>query len=368
MTAIRRLPWPFLLLFVGAAIANLGPFSGIRPSSSLVLVAFLPVLLFDAGFSLDPGAVRREFRWIALFGLAGALLAAAIAFLLLSALGFEPNEALILSAVLAATDPVAVFAVLRPLATRPRLRLTLEGESLVNDGVAVVLTSMALAIVSTETVHPADLTALFLRLTGLGLAVGAVLGAIGRPALGRLPPPAAIVFTIGMAYAGYLGAERVGGSGLLAVIAIALVLASAGAEPVDDLLHRFWRAAGSVMAAAVFLLMGLQAHAGAVIGAGWRVLLLLVVMLGARALMVLLVTRVAPRLWPWPWRAALIWAGLRGALSLALALSVPVQIRGREPVLALVFGFVLVSLAVQGFSLAPVFRRLGVADVPNRPS
>ena len=358
MTSVRRWPWPFLLLLVGAFAGNAGLVRGPRLSSSVVLVVFLPALLFDAGFSLQLDAVRREWHWIALFGLAGAVLAAGIAFLLLSAFGFDRTEAFLLCAVLAATDPVSVFAALRRVATPPLLTLVLKGESLANDGVAIVLTMMALAISTSAGVHPPALILLFLRLTLVGLAVGAPIGLLGRAVLRRLGRPADILLTIVLAYAAYLLADRLGGSGLIAVISLALVLSTAYSPPTDNQVHRFWRAAGSVMAAAVFFVMGLQAQAGALFTAAPRLLLLVAVTFAARALMVLLVTRLAPWRWPWRWRAALTWAGLRGALSLALALSLPPTLPHRAELLVLVLGFILVSVALQGLTIKPVFERL----------
>jgi CPA1 family monovalent cation:H+ antiporter len=89
-------------------------------------------------------------------------------------------------------------------------------------------------------------------------------------------------------------------------------------------------------------------------------LLLVAVLLLARALMVVVVTVTRPDLWSWSWRLALVWAGLRGALSLALALGVPAAVAGHDEILALVFGFVFLSLVVQGLSTGPVFRALGI--------
>jgi CPA1 family monovalent cation:H+ antiporter len=81
----------------------------------------------------------------------------------------------------------------------------------------------------------------------------------------------------------------------------------------------------------------------------------------ARALMVTGVTLTRSDLWPWSWRAALVWAGLRGALSLALALALPADLTGHDEILALAFGFVFLSLVVQGLSTGPIFRLLGIS-------
>jgi len=115
------------------------------------------------------------------------------------------------------------------------------------------------------------------------------------------------------------------------------------------------------MSSVVFLLVGLQVRLDEVARVGGRLLLLVAAVLVARAVMVTLVTLTRSDLWPWRWRAALVWAGLRGALSLALALALPAEVAGHEEILALVFGFVFLSLVVQGLSTGPVFRLLGIS-------
>src|SRR6266849_5920000 len=361
VTAMRRWPWPFLLLLVGAVLATTRVVPAFTVSPTLVLVVFLPPLLFDAGFSLRVAAVRRELPWILLLGVGGAVLAAALVFVLLRAAGFPSDEALLLAAILAATDPVSVFAALRRLHTPERIRVALEGESLVNDGVAVVLFVVALAVVQRRVVAPPGVLGLFLLLTIGGLAVGAALGRLTRQVLATLPKPLQIALTVVAAYASYLLAGRIGASGLLAVIALSLILGSAYQPTTHHQVHRFWRQLGFAMSSVVFLLVGLQVHLDQVVRVGGRLLLLVAVVMLVRALMVTLVTLARSDLWPWSWRAALVWAGLRGALSLALALALPADLAGHDEILALTFGFVFLSLVVQGLSTGPVFRLLGIS-------
>ena len=359
--AMRRWPWPFLLLLAGALLATARLVPAFTVSSTLVLAVFLPPLLFDAGFSLRVAAVRRELPWILLLGVGGALLAAALVFLLLRAAGFPSDEALLLAAILAATDPVSVFAALRRLHTPERLRVALEGESLVNDGVSVVLFVVALAVVQRRVLAAPDVTGLFLLLTIGGLAVGAGFGLVTRRFLASVPKPVQIAVTVVAAYASYLLADRVGVSGLLAVIALSLILGSAYQPSTHHQVHRFWRQLGFAMSSVVFLLVGLQVHLDQVVRVGGRLLLLVAVVMLARALMVTGVTLTRSDLWPWSWRAALVWAGLRGALSLALALALPATLPGHDEILALAFGFVFLSLVVQGLSTGPIFRLLGIS-------
>ena len=360
MTALRRWPWPFLLLLVGAALATARVVPAFTLSPTLVLAVFLPPLLFDAGFSMRAAAVRRELPWILLLGLAGLVMAAAASFGLLRAAGVPSDEALLLAAILAATDPVSVFAALRRLRTPERLRVALEGESLVNDGVAVLLFVVALAVVERRVIDPPGVLSLVVAQSVGGVAIGTVIGLLTRRILASLPHAVQIALTVVSAYAGYLLADRIGASGLLAVIAMSLILGTAYQPSTHHQAHRFWRRLGFVMSSVVFLLMGLQVRLDHVAAVGGRLLLLVVAVLLARALMVLVVTLIRGDLWPWSWRLALVWAGLRGALSLALALGVPAAVARHDEILVLVFGFVFLSLVVQGLSTGLVFKRLGI--------
>jgi len=348
VTVLRRWPWPFLLLVLGAMLATARVVPSFTVSPTLVLAVFLPPLLFDAGFSMRAAAVRRELPWILLLGLAGAVLTAAVSF------------GLLLAAILAATDPVSVFAALRRLRTPERLRVALEGESLANDGVAVLLFVVALAVVQRRVIDAPEVLGLVFSQAAGGLVIGIGIGLLTRRILGSLPRPLQIVGTVFAAYAGYLLADRIGASGLLAVIAISLIVGSAYEPSTHHQVHRFWRQLGFLMSSAVFLLVGLQVRLDEVARVGGRLLLLVAVLLLARALMVLAVTAVRADLWPWSWRLALVWAGLRGALSLALALGVPATVARHDEILVLVFGFVFLSLVVQGLSTGPVFKALGI--------
>ncbi|OLE66482.1 MAG: hypothetical protein AUI36_07465 [Cyanobacteria bacterium 13_1_40CM_2_61_4] len=361
MNALRRWPWPFLLLLVGAMLATARIVPAFTANPTLVLAVFLPPLLFDAGFSMRAAAIRRELPWILLLGVAGSVLTAGVSFGLLLAAGVPSDEALLLAAILAATDPVSVFATLRRLHTPERLRIALEGESLANDGVAVLLFVVALAVVERRVIDPAGVLGLVFSQTAGGVVIGIGIGLLTRLILASLPRAIQIAVTVVAAYAGYLLADRIGASGLLAVIAISLIVGTAYEPSTHHQVHRFWRQLGFVMSSAVFLLVGLQVHLDEVVLVGGRLLLLVAALLLARALMVLAVTVVRRDLWPWSWRLALVWAGLRGALSLALALGVPAAVARHDEILVLVFGFVFLSLVVQGLSTGPVFRALGIS-------
>ena len=364
MTAVRRWPWPFLLLLVGALLASSNRFPQFTVSPSLILLGFLPALLFDAGFSLRAAAIRRELRWILLLGVVGALLGAAISYGILRWLGFSASEALLLSAVLAATDPVSIFAAMRRLRVPERLRVTLEGESLANDGVAAVLFAVALTAIGGRGSSPSGAVWQFLLLTVGGLLAGGLVGLV----LARLLPdrvPVLAPATVVAAYGTYLLADRLGVSGLLAVVMLAVVLGNRPHSASHHLTHRFWRVVGFSVSSLVFTLVGLQVHLDRLTASAVDVLGVVLTFLVARIAMVAIITF---RNWPLRMQAALVWAGLRGALSLALALSIPAGVADRERILLLVSGFVFASLAIQGLLIGPVFRGLHVGEGPENPA
>jgi CPA1 family monovalent cation:H+ antiporter len=241
-----------------------------------------------------------------------------------------------------------------------RLRVTLEGESLVNDGVAVVLFAIALSIVEGRIVGAGAALGEFIYVSVVGLAVGWLIGQLARWLLARVGQPFQIAITVFSAYAGYVVADRIGASGLLAVIAMSLLLGTAYQPTTHHAVHRFWRSLGFVMSSVIFLIVGLQVRLDEVFGTGGRLAVLVAAMFAGRAIMVHLVTLWRADLWPWRWRLALIWAGLRGALSLALALSVPSSVAAHDEIVVLAFGFVFLSLAIQGISTGLVFGALGI--------
>ncbi len=358
-----RFPYIVAALCAGILIGSPGWFPRLALAPRLLLFLFLPVILFDAAFKLDTRGLLPVLRRAGVLGVPGALLAAALLAWALLALHFPQAVALVLAAVLAATDPVAVFALLRGLPLPPGLRGLLEGESLINDGTAVVLFSLAVEAVVSGSLGWRQATLRFVVLYGGGLLLGLLWGMLSVWFFQRLEDgPAAVMVTVVVAYGGYLLAEWLQASGVVLVALAGMLLgASRRVKPLPrEAIHRTWDYLAFAANVLIFLLVGLEFRLGALPSELAGVAVVVLVALAARTAAVLLIctplgkrSRVRRS-----WQPVLIWGGVRGALTLALVLSLPVGFPERARILALTVGFVLVSMIVQGLTLRGLIARL----------
>lgn len=360
------LPYPVVLAGAGVAVGLLPGGQFPRISGNVMLLAFVPGLVFEAALTLDLAELRRRVFPISLLATIGV----AITVLLIGVmthllLGFSWASGMLLGAILAATDPIAVISLLRRLKTPPGLAAILEGESLFNDGTGVAVFTAVLATILSGGPSFADGTIRFLELMLGGIAIGLAVGFIGLTLLRfAADAPLEILATLVIAYGSYLAADLVHASGVVAVVAAGIVVARYGARL--GRLHGtqllgFWNLLAFVFNAMLFILVGAAVPATTLLPVAGLVVAAYVIMLVTRAVPVYgLLTLAAYRSEsiPWRWRHATYWAGLRGALSVALALSVA-GLPGVDPRVSVVaYGVVLLSLLVQGALLAPVIRGL----------
>jgi CPA1 family monovalent cation:H+ antiporter len=284
--------------------------------------------------------------------------------------GVAIGTAAVFGALIAATDPVAVVSLFRALGVPRTLALTVEGESLFNDGTAIVIFRIALAAVLTGTFDP--LTGLydFFRVSLGGIAVGLVLGWITAQLVARLHDRLIVTsLTTILAFGSYLAAEQIHVSGVLAVVVAGLLVGNVGmdkAAPSTKLMIlNLWEFLAFLANSMVFLLIGLNTDLALL----WKNLdalaVAVVAVVGSRAMIVYGFFWLA-RLWrkqgyfPPSWRHVFFWGGLRGAISLALALSLPVDMPGRSELQAMAFGVVLFTLLAQGTTIQFLLERLGL--------
>jgi CPA1 family monovalent cation:H+ antiporter len=407
-----RLPYTLGLVIVGVAIGFFRLLPGITLTPDLVLLIFLPALLFEGAWNLEQRELLRN--WLPIFLLAGPGLGISIVIvgvILHLAVDLDWSVAFLLGAIISPTDPIAVLALLRQLGLSTRLRVLIEGESLFNDGVAAAVTQVLLLVVLSSVASSTGLVSIdhtaqaitanqsgpggaaiagqilvnLLRLMGGGIALGVVVGYVVSRLMRHVNDHLIeTTITVVVAYGIYLLSETVQVSGILAVITAGLVLGSYGretgmSEATQEAVDGFWGFAAYIANSLLFLLMGLEIgqhpSSEGLVPIIWAVLSVVV----GRALMIYLLIpfynlltrrlegkKVAPYiahgLIPRRWHLVLLSTGLRGALSLALALALPLTTPDRALLIIIVYGVVLVTLLGQGLGLRfllPLLRRQG---------
>ena len=388
----RRLTIPYTLglVVVGLLISLFGLLPTIHLSPDLVLFVFLPALLFEGSWMIEVQKLRENWVPILLLAGPGLLLSLLLIALLVHFLaGLDWGLALLLGAILSPTDPVSVLGLFRQLKVNIRLATIIEGESLFNDGIAGALYSTFLALVLlTLQGHPPsngvawlDGSLTFLLEAGGGLLVGLTCGFL-LSRLVRFIDEALIETTVTIiaAYGVYLLADTLHVSGILALIVASLIFGSYGrrigmSEHTREAVDTFWSIVAFVANALLFLLVGAELNPVKFFASASLSTLLLtagvaiIAVLFARLAMVLMLRIIAhllgharPQSWSLhiaaSWRFVIFWSGLRGALSLALVLALPLSLTTRDALIFATYAVVLFTLLVQGFSLRFILRRL----------
>jgi CPA1 family monovalent cation:H+ antiporter len=363
------LPYAVALVVGGVLVAETHLIALPQLDPPVLLFVFLPPLLFDAAFRIDATQLRSVARTVLLLAVPGTLATAAIVgAVLVLVLHLPLPVAFLFGSIVSATDPVAVVAVFRGLNTPARLAVIAEGESLINDGVAITLYTAALGLVAAGGADVLGALALFGREVIGGVGIGVVLGLVASR-LTRAIDDHLIEMTLStaLAYGSYLAAQSLETSGALACVAAGLIHGSYGrevgmSEHTRRLLDDLWEYFGFVANALVFLLVGFTANLASLIALAGPVAVSILAVLGSRVLVILGPPLLkAGRLTSRGERAVLVWGGLRGALTITLALAVPSQVPERQLLVGMAFGVVLFSLVVQAVTLPLVVKRAGLA-------
>jgi CPA1 family monovalent cation:H+ antiporter len=366
----RAVPYPVVLAAAGIAVGLVPGGQFPRIGGSLILLAFVPGLIFEGALTLDLSELRRRLLPVGLLATAGvAITVLLIGVLTHFALGLSWSNAMLLGAILSATDPIAVIALLRRLNAPAGLAAILEGESLFNDGTGVAVFSAVLFTILSGAPSFADAAVRFLEITLGGAAVGLAVGFLGLALLRFAEDaPLEILATLVIAYGSYLAADLLHASGIVAVVVAGIVVARYGTQ--IGRLHGaqllgFWNVLAFVFNAMLFILVGAALPATTLVPVAGLVVATFLIMLVTRAVPVyglLALADLRARTIPWAWRHATFWAGLRGALSVALALSVAGTARVDSRVSVVAYGVVLLSLLVQGGLMAPVSHALKIGS------
>lgn len=364
------LPDSVVLVIAGLLGAALFPEIGLAITPGLVLGVFVPGLVFAAAYSIDWTDLRPVLGPILALAIPGVLASAVVvAFALHLAIGIPLELAFVVGAITAATDPVAVVATMRRLDVPRGLRTIVDGESLLNDGTGLVLFALAVRAVDAG-VGTGEAAVLFVSTIAVSGVVG-VGGGLVAARLVRATNERTIQLGISLvaAYGTYQLADVIGLSGILATVIAGIALGSrmrrtAGSDALVRETLDLWDVVAFILTSLVFLLIGFAIRLPSLLSAGAGVVVGTAAVVAARALIVYL-PAAAVRLWtparavPRGWAHVIFWSGLRGAVALAAALSLPADFPQRELLQQISFGIVLVTLLVQGAG-APLVVRLAL--------
>jgi len=372
-----RFPYTVALVLVGLALGALHQVPAPHLTKELLFAVILPGLLFEAAFNIDAKEFWASRLTVGALAVPGVVAAIGLTALLVTALmtglsldpGFNWRYGLVFGALIAATDPIAVVALFKQMHVGHRLSALVEAESLLNDGTSVVFFTLILAFVGGAVSTAGALLWQFVYIVGGGVVAGALIGGVAMQITKRLDDAVIeIALTVIAAYGSFVLAEELHCSGVIATVTAGLLCGTYGwdegmSEPTRLAVTTFWDYLAFALNSFVFLLIGFEvdlpvlatwapvigvAYLGAVVGRFG-------VVLGVTTLL----SRTRERV-PAAWIAVLTWGGLRGALSMVLALALPPTFPHRTQLVAMTYGVVLLSLVLQGLSMPWMIRRLEV--------
>jgi CPA1 family monovalent cation:H+ antiporter len=397
----RRINLPYTVALVGFGIVAgaLGQPLRVEITPELVLVVLLPALIFEASYQTDFAKLRPSLGGVLLLTGPGVFVSAAlIAAALHFGAGLAAPQAFVVGAMLSATDPAAVIATFKSLGSPRRLSTLVEAESVFNDGTGIVVFAIAVAFV-TRPVGPLEIGFSFISVTIVSTALGAIAGYAASHILPSVGDHLIeISLSVVLAYGTYLAADALHQSGVIATAVAGIVLGNYGrrlglSDKTEEALDTVWEFVAFLATAFVFLVVGFAIAVHSLVDVAMPIAWAIVATLAARAIIVygfLGGWRLAQRAWtgrasaaakparprksasaarpvkggrneviPFDWLHVIFWSGLRGAVSTALALSLPTDFPDRAQLQAITFGVVLFTMVVQATTAELVVARWG---------
>jgi CPA1 family monovalent cation:H+ antiporter len=365
------------LVLVGLILVFLDVIPVTKMDPEIILVVFLPLLVFEGALFADAGDMKAAARPILALAVPGVMLSligtAAVATF---ALDLPFAVALLLGALLAITDTVSVLLAFRSVRVPHRLAAIMEGESLFNDGTALVLVSLGTAVVASGHFSAPDtLRELLVAIVG-GLALGAGFGALGAAVLRQTPDHlTAILASLVLVFATSLAAETVHASPVIAVVVAGVIVGQAARrllEPSRVLaLQGFWETTGFALNVFIFLEVGMQISAPMLFEQAPSIALALLALHAGRAVAVYGCFGVLRALRredvPLRWQHVMLAGNIKGALSMAAVLALPQDLPHRDRLITIVFGVTFVTLVTQALPFRVILRKLGVASASATP-
>ncbi len=337
----------------------------------IIISLFLPILLGDATLKLPFHDLYEQKKTVIGMALGGTFLSfVIIGFSGHYLLGLPIAVAFTFAALMSATDPISVLSIFKSAGVSKKLSTIMEGESLLNDGIAIVLFQIAsvylLTYIEMGWAGIGSGVLLFLQFALGGILVGVVLGFIFSQVIRFYDDyPFEIAVSALLFFGSYFIAEHFHVSGVIAVVAGGFVFGDYGgkigmSEITERNINSFWDVIALIANSFIFLIVGLEIR-NIDLNGQWKIIIIaILIVIGSRIIALYLSTKPAKSL-NRKERILLNWGGLKGSLSIALALSLPASFEGRETVLLLTFSVVFFSLVVQGLTLKPLIRILGLS-------
>ena len=373
----RRFCFPYTvgLVVTGVALSILPFVETVTLTKELLFSALLPPLIFEAALFLPWRNLRREMPVVILMATIGLLLAALVAALGLNLLiGWPPITAGIFGILIAATDPVSVIASFKESGVTGRLRLLVEAESLFNDGTAAVLFALLVAVAEGASPTLIGLIGDTLWIVVGGIACGGLLTLVVLYLAGKTTDHLVeITLTTVSAYGSFLLAEHLHCSGILATLTAGLVVGNRGplgamSDKGREATEAFWEYVAFVSNSLIFLLIGLheaQQNFSSLLSTSVTAIVLVILGRVVAVYPIAYLFSQSRLRIPSSYQHIMFWGGLRGALALALALGLPSAVPFREQIVSVTFAVVAFSVLVQGLTMTPLLRQLGLLPKPE---
>ena len=385
-TRVIRIPYTVGLVLAGLTVSLL-PFPLNTPlTNEFILLVILPTLIFQSAMNIDSEQLRNNIGPILVLAVVGLILSVLVIGILgAPVFGFSVVVALLLGAIATPTDPVSVVALFDELGAPERLSVLIEGESILNDGVAIVLYTVLLSVLveaqaegipATEFLTPS----LIVRDIGLGIVIAIVGGTLIGVVAGYLAyrllvlvddPMTGLVFTVVLAYGVYLLAEHLDVSGVIATLGAGLVVGTRGSSDTVSARTRLtlgtvWASAAFIANTVIFVAIGAATPFDLLAKYAGEILAAVILVFLARAVVVYplveLMNRRLPDRISRSYQHVMVWSGIHASVPIALVLDLPESLPPglREKLAALVFGVAAVTLVVNGLTMGRLIDRLGI--------
>ncbi|MFH0815816.1 MAG: Na+/H+ antiporter [Methanobacteriota archaeon] len=378
----KYINWPYTIALVisGLVVGIIGVYVGFKApvtiDKNLIFHILLPPLLFEGALHMPLKHLRENAKTVSLLAVPGVIFSTILVGFLVNF--FIPDipliYAMLFAAIIIPTDPASVLAIYKVAKVPQKMRTIVEAESVFDDGIAIVLYNVILVLIVSGNLDIVNGAWEFTKLSVIGVAIGLVFGYVTFLIMRQINDKfTEVMITIILAFGIFAFAEMLGGSGVFAVVIAGLILGNYGTRFAMDPSTRlslvtFWSFAAFLVNSFLFIIVGMSINIGSIWNNITIVILGVLALWAARAVTISIVGGIVNRKreeLPAKWRFLLWWGGLRGAIPIALALSIPLVLANGDPfphrdtIIAATFGAVLFTLMIQGLTLRPLVKKLG---------